>query len=329
MPLVVRLPRNPEVLRTLGRYPRALNVFDGRQTAVQRQLRRSGLAGYQPLAQAALLAAAQRAPRDSAFYEVGAHIGFYSALINAVTGRRGPAVYAFEPSPAVADIARRLRDANGLDYQVLERAVAAEPGTTRLRLPSGPWGPEGSGTRGPAGALARGRPPAVRVPVTTLDEFTAEQRLAPGLIKIDERTPEAGVLDGALETIRANRPWIVCELPQRSRRALRTALARVLDLDYRLYPIQPETPWPARTPEDYRALAGSQHRHWLLAPRRVGGGWYRDMRLWLIAILACDERTNISTAEDAALPRRWNTAYHAPLRVPAQARSLLRRFTRR
>lgn len=320
MALAIRLPRNPAVLRTSGPYPRALNVFDGQQTAVQRQLRRSGLAGYEPLTQATLLAVAQRAPADSAFYDIGAHMGLYSALIAAITGKRGPAVHAFEPSPGTADLARRIRDANGLHYQVLQRAVGAEPGEAELYFS---LKAESSDSLNPG---HRAHEESVGVAVTTVDEFTAAQRCTPRLIKIDVETLEADVLAGALETIRTARPWIVCELlPGSDHRALRAVLAEILAMDYHFHPIQPETPWPRRTAEDYQELVNPQSRDWLLAPRKVGGGWYRDMRQWLIAILACDERTSVNTGTRTALPRRWDAAYRSPYHLPARARSRLAR----
>ena len=54
MPLLIKVPENRAVLSATGPYPRALNMLGRRQTAVQRQLRRSGLAGYEPMTQATL-----------------------------------------------------------------------------------------------------------------------------------------------------------------------------------------------------------------------------------------------------------------------------------
>ncbi len=86
MPLVVKIPENASVISASGSYPRALNVLDRRETAVQRKLRSEGLAGYEPLTQAVLLALAQRASKGGAFLDVGAHIGLYSALVDSIFG---------------------------------------------------------------------------------------------------------------------------------------------------------------------------------------------------------------------------------------------------
>ncbi|MDB1089470.1 FkbM family methyltransferase [Streptomyces sp. ACA25] len=293
MALSVTLPRKPADLRSAGHHPRTLDVLNGQQTAVQRQLRRSGLAGYEPLTQATLLALAHRAPSGTAVYDVGANIGLYAALIDALTGNEGPSVYAFEPTPEVAETARRLREVNGLHYRVVESAVADTTGTATLHrsLKS-----ESSNSLNPAHRDYR---ESVRVPVTTLDLFTAEHGLTPHLVKIDVETYEAQVLDGALRTIREARPWIVCELlPKADHTALRSTLATVLALGYHLYQIEPGTPWLPSSAEEYREFVGHPCRDWLLAPRKLTPPWYRDMRQWLIAVLACDERTNLTSATE-------------------------------
>jgi len=76
------------------------------------------------LTQATLLALAQRAPAGSAVYDVGAHIGLYAALIDAVYGRspRAPRVIAFEPTPETAGICSGIRRHNGLGFELVESA---------------------------------------------------------------------------------------------------------------------------------------------------------------------------------------------------------------
>ncbi|MEU8827393.1 FkbM family methyltransferase [Streptomyces sp. NPDC048636] len=304
MPLAITLPLNPEVLRTSGPYPRALNVLSRKQTAVQRQLRRAGLAGYEPTTQATLLALAQQAPPGGAVYDIGAHIGLYSALISAVYGKGGPRTIAFEPTPETAALCRRIRECNRLGFEVHQAALSREPGTAELYFSHKS---ESSNSLNPA---HRKHSASVSVPVTTVDAVTEERGLTPHLIKIDVETFEAAVLEGALSTVRRHRPWIVCELlPSADHDALRTALAPLTAMDYGLYPIAPDAPWHRYDETTYRPAVSAQCRDWLLAPRPPTPAFHRAVRQWLIAILACDETTNLLTPDKASFPYGWNAPY--------------------
>ncbi|MEU0810055.1 FkbM family methyltransferase [Streptomyces sp. NPDC005970] len=309
MPLAITLPLNPDVIAAEGPYPRALNVLSRKQTAVQRQLRRAGLAGYEPTTQATLLALAQRAPTGSAVYDIGAHIGLYSALISAVYGRGRLRTYAFEPTPDTAGLCRRIRACNRLSYEVVESAVSSAPGTAELYLS------EKTESSNSLNRAHRKHSRSVRVPVTTVDDFTAERSVAPYLVKIDVETLEAAVLEGALHTIDRHRPWIVCELlPGADHDALRRALAPLVALGYGLHPITPEAPWSRYDESGYRRAVSGQCRDWLLAPEPLTPGFHRAVRRWLIAILACDETTNLLTPAGSPFPCGWNAPYPPPAR---------------
>ena len=77
MPLFIATPRNDT-----SKHPYAthLNVLSRKQTAVQRALRRGGLANYEPLLQATLFSLCDSSNHRPVFYDVGSHIGLYSAL---------------------------------------------------------------------------------------------------------------------------------------------------------------------------------------------------------------------------------------------------------
>lgn len=281
-------------------------MLSRKQTAVQRQLRRAGLAGYEPVTQATLLALSQRAPAGSAVYDVGAHIGLYAALIDAVYGRRpdGPRVHAFEPTPETARICAEIRRHNDLGFELIESAVAAEPGSAELYLSL-----KGESSNS-LNSAHRSHDESVTVPVTTIDAFTEDRHARPHLIKIDVETLEGQVLEGALETIRRYRPWIVLEiLPSSDHKSLERALTAVTGLDYGLHLIQPETPWHGRGPQNYRPYVGSQCRDWLLAPEPLTYDFHHAVRGWLAAILACDEGTNLEYPGGSPLPRGWNAPY--------------------
>ncbi|MBI0384417.1 FkbM family methyltransferase, partial [Streptomyces albiflaviniger] len=107
-------------------------------------------------------------------------------------------------------------------------------------------------------------------------------------------------------------PWIVCELlPGADHTALRTALAPLTAMDYGLHPITPEAPWHRYDETTYRSAVSGQCRDWLLAPRPLTPAFHRVVRRWLIAILACDETTNIITTDKASFPYGWNAPYRS------------------
>ena len=138
--------------------------------------------------------------RARPFLDVGAHIGLYQAMVSAIFGTRGHRAVAFEPAPQTAHICRSLRDANGLDFDVVECAVGHAVRGVRCTC-----------RRVPNSCRYKSLEPTVgtvHVPVTTVDRFTSVHRVDPWLMKIDVETYEPQVLAGAFETIERCRPWI-------------------------------------------------------------------------------------------------------------------------
>jgi FkbM family methyltransferase len=132
--------------------------------------------------------------------EAGANIGAYTVLFAQWVGAAGH-VFAFEPVPSIA---RRLRAELALNrvadrVTVIEAAVAERSGTLSLTAPGR------AGINRPA---VPGDPDSQRLVVTTagLDEFCAERRVTPRVVKIDVEGAELSVLRGARATIAAAPP---------------------------------------------------------------------------------------------------------------------------
>lgn len=317
MPLAVRTPVNPAAPPGAGAYPRALNVLSRKETAVQRQLRRAGLAGYEPLTQAALLALAQQAPPHAAVYDIGAHIGLYAALVDLVHGAKRLQTVAFEPTPRTAELCRALRDGNGLRFDVRQLALSDRSRTAELYLS---LKAESSNS---LNAAHRAHTESVRVPVGTVDDFAERHGHAPYLIKIDVETHEPEVLAGARRVLREHRPWIVCEvLPGTDAPAMAAVLAELTALGYGLHLIHPETPWRTHDAKSYGPHVQGQCRDWLFAPRPLTDGFYAAQRQWLRAVLACGKEENVVVPPGEPFPRGWNAPHEAagapprPRRVP-------------
>ena len=147
------------------------------------------------------------------FYDVGAHIGFFTLC----AVRCGARVHAFEPAPANAERLRRNAALNGAAVDVVEAAVWDGSATVRLVRRSsgsewriaeerdGGWRattPEGTAE---AGDLAD------EVRAVTLDGYaSAHER--PDLVKIDAEGAETEILRGAAALLREHSPVVICEV---------------------------------------------------------------------------------------------------------------------
>lgn len=133
--------------------------------------------------------------------DVGSHHGLMSVVF-CLAGPSNRAI-GFEPSPPLADMARRLAGLNGASDRVSFHTdlVGEAPGVIRtwldelqfIRIDAPPDGQAAAETR-----------------VRTLDEICAD--LAPTIVKIDVEGDELKVLRGATETLRRHRPVLLIEL---------------------------------------------------------------------------------------------------------------------
>lgn len=169
---------------------------------VPKVLQRQGFAGYEASSLPHFLAALGEAP-PGAFLDVGANVGPYSLLARACSTR---SVVAFEPTPDVADVARRTGERNGLDYPVEETALGDAEGSATLYLSSTT---DSSNSLNPEFRPQSG---SRQVAVTTLDAWVARSDVRPAIIKVDTETTEPAVLRGAARTVREHRPWVFCEV---------------------------------------------------------------------------------------------------------------------
>ena len=135
----------------------------------------------------------------SVVVEVGAHIGTHTVRIGELAGPWGR-VYAFEPQRKIYRELHHNLALNGLTNVVAMR-MAIGSGATRV-IEMNPTTP---GNEGGTGVGAGGDTAELR----SLDSFHFERV---SLLKIDVETYENEVLDGAVDTIRRNRPVILIEI---------------------------------------------------------------------------------------------------------------------
>lgn len=143
---------------------------------------------YEPEVQAIL--SAELGP-ESVFWDVGAHLGFFSVCAR----RLGAAAVAFEAAPENAAHLRRHGELNGFD--VVEAAVWRDAGGVGLE-------------RGPTPEQWTVRAGGDTTSVT-LDE-TARASAWPTLVKLDVEGAAGPVLEGAAAIVAARRTTFVCEI---------------------------------------------------------------------------------------------------------------------
>ncbi len=140
--------------------------------------------------------------------DLGANIGQYTLVAARRVGPRGR-VYAFEPTPSLAEHARRNLELNGLDNATVHSvAVSDAPGRVTLHIIEAGEPNMNSIVNGCSD------PKGLEVPTVTLDGFAADQSLrAVDVIKMDIEGAELQALRGADTLLTgADPPVLVLEL---------------------------------------------------------------------------------------------------------------------
>ncbi|PYU96020.1 MAG: hypothetical protein DMG25_02915 [Acidobacteria bacterium] len=144
----------------------------------------------------------ERSTREGdVFVDVGANVGFYTALARRWVGLSGTVV-AFEPNPNCVQL---LRQSFGTDPNVLiiPSALGKEKGTGQLCVPY-------HGDRATLGKRPSKSARVYEVAVDTLDDFLRQRHLpSPSVVKIDCEGMEYLVLQGMEGVLKTPRPPVI------------------------------------------------------------------------------------------------------------------------
>lgn len=164
--------------------------------------------------------------------DVGAHVGYFALLAAHANPRAS--VFAFEP---MARVRARLEDNIALNRSTVSCepvALGGAPGSadffhTRNGIPSSSSLAEGF----MRSIVEHGELTSSTVEVLTGDDFVQTRGLeGVDLVKIDTETTEAAVLEGLRQTLRRDRPHIVCEVLDATVAADVEALLRPLGYEF-------------------------------------------------------------------------------------------------
>jgi FkbM family methyltransferase len=147
--------------------------------------------------------------RGGVFYDVGAHIGFFSLLAARAVGEGGE-VAAFEADPENAARIREHMDRNAL-AQVRVFPLAVWSKCCRIHFErASQFSSRNQGAAVQASDTTSGAD-GIEVGATTLDSHARDRR-PPTVIKVDVEGGEAEVLEGAAMIFSEAKPVLVCEV---------------------------------------------------------------------------------------------------------------------
>jgi len=291
-----------------------LDIVEPNSTAVQRFLRRDGLAAYEPATVAALLALFEQAGDGFAFFDVGANMGLYALLADTLF--EPAAVHAFEPTPATAAVLRKLRKANRSDIDVIEAAASDVAGRAVLHL---------SNMSDASNSLVEGFKDShgvTEVATLRLDDHVSRTGVRPDVMKVDVETFEPAVLAGARETIATARPAIVIEvLNRRGHDHGEEITAAMAEHGYSYYRLTAEGDWTAR--QVVTGTPGSKENDWLLTPEPLDPAFPQRFASWRDRVARCtpdrNSRVPIGRSVAAAMRRGGVSEVYATARRYAAA----------
>ncbi|MBU0761722.1 MAG: FkbM family methyltransferase [Candidatus Altiarchaeota archaeon] len=150
--------------------------------------------------------------QDMTFFDVGAHIGYYSLLASRLVGVKGH-VHSFEPTPTTYRILK-LNTAKLANVSLNNKAVHSKPGKISLN----DFGLEHSAfnslytPRIKADERDRIHKTVYSVDAVTIDDYVRDTGAKPDFIKIDVESSEMNVLAGMDDTIESHHPIITLEV---------------------------------------------------------------------------------------------------------------------
>ncbi len=146
---------------------------------------------------------ARNCKEGGTFLDCGGHIGLFAVVGAKLVGENGK-VFSFEATPHTAEILREVVKLNNCEsiVEVRNEAVSDEAGTATFF-------DTGDDVSNANSLVKTGRHDSgLTINTISIDEFVSEIKLEVDVIKIDVEGSEYSVLQGALETLKNQRPAI-------------------------------------------------------------------------------------------------------------------------
>lgn len=145
------------------------------------------------------------------FFDVGAHLGYFSLLALRRVGESGRVV-AFEPTPSSFSVLKR--NTCNTSIMAFPYAVWRQRSTLPFHLYGQRFSAYNSffAPRVAQMYAHRLRCRTVEVATISIDEFVVDHKLPPDMIKIDAESAELSILEGAQQTLHQIRPSLIVEV---------------------------------------------------------------------------------------------------------------------
>jgi FkbM family methyltransferase len=145
--------------------------------------------------------------------DVGANIGYYTALFQRLSGSKGQ-VHSFEANPFTAALLRTARDENGWDnVRINNLAVGDVPATIRVEAMDLDGAVADAGFNLGGWVVREAADGEWSLEITSLDKYATDNALEKlHFLKVDVEGFELKVMQGADRVIRRFRPYIVMEM---------------------------------------------------------------------------------------------------------------------
>ncbi len=145
--------------------------------------------------------------------DIGCHKGGYLYWMRRSVGKNGK-IYAFEPQPQLFRYTQSIiKKFNWKNVELINKGISSEVGKTTLHIPNTKKGTS------PGARIDWLESDAafdkIEIDLTTLDNYCAQMKIRPSLIKIDVEGHEKQVLLGGLNILKKHRPKIVLECENR------------------------------------------------------------------------------------------------------------------
>lgn len=146
------------------------------------------------------------------FFDIGAHIGYESALASVIVGKTGK-VYSFEPTPSTYELLYR-NTAKIKNVVINNLAVWSKSGILKFF----DYGPSYSGLnsfflpRVSEKFLPSLKAREINVCAISLDDYCSLYEIKPSFVKIDAESAEYNILVGMAKTLRKVKPIVILEI---------------------------------------------------------------------------------------------------------------------
>jgi len=172
-------------------------------------------------------------------FDIGAHTGFYSAVLEPIVGSNN--LYLFEPLPKLQKlIKRRFPFSHAFPF-----ALSNENGSALIRVPKIKGKSYKSRATLETGFKEKNQTGQrnFKIHKITLDEFITQHKIGHiDFIKIDVEGHELSVLQGGVNSIKQFRPSLLIEIEQRHhQQAITEIFNYVKELGYQGFYLNPET----------------------------------------------------------------------------------------